>query len=68
MNYWKIIGNGGVALCTTFISLLALGVETNQLGVSALAALLQGGLAACIEIECEAGIIPPTAAAKLVVL
>lgn len=64
ISYWKIIGNGGVSFCTSLLAVLALG-QTDGLQIAFLIAILQGSLAAFLEIQKEAGALPPAAQAAL---
>jgi len=56
MNYERILGNGGVAFFTVLAATANLGLSEPQvMQASILGAFIQGGLAACLEIQKESG-------------
>lgn len=52
MNYFKILGNGGVAFFTTLAATFVVG--TGNLDAALIAAFIQGGLAFFLEVQEEA--------------
>lgn len=70
INYWKILGNAGATFCTSLLALMTAGVMQNhQIEVAVLTAILNGGLAAFVEIQKESNsgdaMLPPAAKSVL---
>ena len=56
MNYWRILGNGLAAFCTSAVAALSVGVpDSERIKLACMIALLQGGLALSQEIQKESG-------------
>jgi len=56
INKWRILGNAGVAAFTVLAATIGTGsTEATAINAAIIGASIQGGLAACLELQKEAG-------------